>query len=69
MHILCVEKIGGAAVKIDETNNIAGIMEDILKTSNAGYVRMSAGGYHYIICTDEVWEDIERVLDEREDEE
>ncbi len=56
-------------MKIDETNNIAGIMEDILKTSNAGYVRISAGGYHYIVCTDEVWEDIERILDEREDEE
>ena len=69
MHILCVEKIGGAAVKIDETNKIAGILEDMLKTSNAGYVRMSAGGYHYIVCTDEVWEDIERVLDEREVEE
>lgn len=48
------------------TNTIAGTLEDILKTSDAGYVRMSAGGYHYIVCTDEVWEDIERVLDERE---
>lgn len=43
--------------------------ENILKISDAGYVRMSAGGYHYIVCTDEVWEDIERILDEREDEE
>ena len=51
------------------TNTIAGTLEDILKISDAGYVRMSAGGYHYIVCTDEVWEDIERVLDEREDEE
>lgn len=56
-------------MKIDETNKIAGILEDMLKTSNAGYVRISAGGYHYIVCTDEVWEDIERILDEREDEE
>lgn len=56
-------------MKIDETNKIAGALEDILKTSNAGYVRMSAGGYHYIVCTDEVLEDIERILDEREDEE
>ena len=53
----------------DRMKEIAGTVEDILKTSNAGYVRMSAGGYHYIVCTDEVWEDIERVLDEREDEE
>ena len=51
------------------TNTIAGTLEHILKISDAGYVRMSAGGYHYIVCTDEVWEDIERVLDEREDEE
>lgn len=51
------------------TNTIAGTLENILKISDAGYVRMSAGGYHYIVCTDEVWEDIERVLDEREDEE
>ena len=51
------------------TKTIAGTLEDILKISNAGYVRMSAGGYHYIVCTDDVWEDIERALDEREDEE
>lgn len=53
----------------EEINTIKGTLENILETSNAGYVRMSAGGYHYIVCTDEVWEDIERVLDEREDEE
>ena len=53
----------------EEINTIEGTLENILETSNAGSVRMSAGEYHYIVCTDEVWEDIERVLDEREDEE
>lgn len=53
----------------EEISTITGTLEDILKISNAGYVRMSAGGYHYIVCTDEVWEEIEHVLDEREAEE